>query len=309
MIRWSQTALSSLGGLVLARERGALVLWDRKRVVHCSARDGQVQAQWRAPVPLCGAACSEDGGSIAALAQDGQFWWFAPDLRPRWQRQLLAPGSGLALEPFGQYVALGTQDGVIHLLDRLGRTRWRTTVPRPLRRLAFVPEKPILLGCADFGLVVCFDAQGNRLWQHGLVAHVGSLSVAGNGRRVALACYSEGLCWFAYDQSTPRHQEPGLPCRLADLSYTGDDLLVLDLQDQLSLYQLPRQTNPRLPSGRSIPLPREVPDPTAKSEGAGEGARLRSSDVVSLVLSARGDRAFVGFKGGQVFGLDLHGGE
>jgi hypothetical protein len=121
------------------------------------------------------------------------------------------------------------------MLDARGRTLWKATTPRPLHHLAFVPEKPILAGAADFGLVVCFGASGECLWRDGLVAHVGSLAVSGDGSYVLLACFSDGL--YRYNTAEPKQLRIPLEstCRLAALSYAGDTLLSADRQDRVCL--------------------------------------------------------------------------
>src|SRR5436853_547202 len=78
--------------------------------------------------------------------------------------------------------------GTLRLFDRHGRTLWKTDNPRPFQHLAFVPEAPLLLGSADYGLIACFDQAGACVWRDGLVAHIGSLAVSGDGSQIVLAC-------------------------------------------------------------------------------------------------------------------------
>src|SRR5262249_37260907 len=125
--------------------------------------------------------------------------------------------------------------GGLHLFDRQGKAVWKVTTPRPLRYLAFIPEKPMLAASADFGLVACFDAAGKPLWRDGLVAHVGSLAVSGDGAVIALACFTEGLCCYAVDRGQPQRIAQAAPCNLAAISYTGDVMLTAGLNDQAAL--------------------------------------------------------------------------
>lgn len=162
-------------------------------------------------------------------------YWLAPDLTPRWQRHLRQRATAVAMEPLGRRVAVADAGGTLHLMDARGRTLWKATTPRPLYHLAFVPEKPVLIGAADFGLVLCFGASGECLWRDGLVAHVGSLAVSGDGSCVLLACFSDGL--YCYNTDGPQQQRIPLesPCRFAALSYAGDHLLTADRPQRLCL--------------------------------------------------------------------------
>jgi hypothetical protein len=162
---------------------------------------------------------------------------------PRWERKLPAPALAVSVEPLGGAVAVSDRRGGLSVLDADGSVRWQTATPRPLHALAFVPEEPLLAGCADFGLVMIHDDSGQCVWRDAVVAHLGSLAVSGDGLHVALACFSEGVAWYTLDHSRPR--EPRLvgqrrltqsaPCRLAALSYPGDVLLTAGLENDLAV--------------------------------------------------------------------------
>src|SRR5262249_38964628 len=137
--------------------------------------------------------------------------------------------------PLGDYLAAADAGGGLYLLDRHGKTLWKAATPRALHFLAFVPERPCLVGAADFGLVTCFDASGRALWQEGLVSHAGSLSVSADGGMLTLACYTEGLVDFTLEGARQRPTEIGLSCRLAALSYDGKLVLTADLDKGLTL--------------------------------------------------------------------------
>jgi hypothetical protein len=165
----------------------------------------------------------------------------------------------------------------LHLMDARGRTQWKATTPRPLHHLAFVPEKPVLVGAADFGLVLCFGASGECLWRDGLVAHVGSLAIRGDGSCVLLACFSDGL--HRYNTAGAQQQRILLesPCRLAALSYAGDCLLTADRPQRLCLRD--------------------------SKGGIREQINL-DAPVASAALSALADYAVVGLANGTVLRFD-----
>ena len=178
------------------------------------------------PLPAVGPASRRSGVG---------FTGWLPIWRRGWQRPLRQRATALALEPLGQRLAVADASGTVSMMDTRGRTLWQATTLRPLRHLAFVPEKPVLVGAADFGLVLCFGASGECLWRDGPVAHIGSLAVNGDGDSVLLACFSDGL--VRYSAAGPPHQRIALEtaCSLAALSYDGDCLLTADHPNQLSL--------------------------------------------------------------------------
>jgi hypothetical protein len=184
----------------------------------------------------------------------------------------------VAADPFGEYVAASDGAGGLHVFDLLGRAVWRAVNPRPLRHLAFVPERAAVVGSADFGLVAGFDVLGRCLWRDGLVAHVGSLATTGDGGLIALACFTEGLCCYALGRTRPARAVGAAPCRLAALSYGGEAVLTAGLDNRLSLRR---------------------PDGTARGEFPLPG------QPVGLALDALGQHAYVALDRDTILALDL----
>lgn len=233
---WSQTIPAPLRGLILARERATILAWDGQDGLFLFNETGTIQARRPAPAPIATVGCAEDGSAaIVAGSRSPGIYWLTLDLTLRRQRPLPRRATAVAVEPLGRRIAVADAGGTLHLLDARGQTVWQATTPRPLHHLAFVPEKPILVGAADFGLVVCFGASGECLWRDGLVAHVGSLAVSGDGGCVILACFSDGL--YRYSTTGPQQQRISLdaPCQFAALSYSGDRLLSVGGQQRVCL--------------------------------------------------------------------------
>jgi hypothetical protein len=274
-IVWSRQLAAPPRGLALARERGWLLVWDADHALQVFNRSGEVQARAQAPDALADAGCSDDGGAFAAVGMAGQVWLLAPDLAPRWEQKLPQRGTAVALDPFGQYIAAADAGG-LSLLDRKGRSRWRVPATRPLRRIAFIPERPALAAAADFGLIACHDLVGNILWQDAPVAHSGALTVSGDGATIALACFSDGLCCYGLNAPKPRRLAGAGPCRLAAMAYDGDAFFTADLENRLHLRDI---------------------FGTVRGEMELEGA------PVALALSALADEAFVALVTGQLMML------
>jgi hypothetical protein len=262
----------------LARERGTLLAWDENSWLYLLNRKGERQAQVHGAAALTAACAADDGSAYAALGSRGEVWWLAPDLMPRWQRTVPFPPLAASLDPLGQYLAVSDARGHLHLFDRHGRPRFRVETPRPLYHLAFVPEAPRLVGCADFGLVACFDPTGRCVWRDGLVAHVGSLTVSGDGTRVTLACFTEGLRFYSLDGSKQGGRALPEPCRLAGLSFDGRLCLAGGLGNRLLLLD---------------------------GQGHSLSDLLLDKPAVALALAPLGESAAVALPDGRILGLSL----
>jgi hypothetical protein len=274
---WSQTLTGGPArGLALAREKGWILAWDDSGWLSLLNQKGDRQAHVRAPGALAAGCCSDDGSAWAAVGTRGEVWWLAPDLTTRWERSVRAPAVAAALDPFGQYLAVADARCHLHVLDGLGREVCRVESPRPLHHLAFTPTG--LVASADFGLVAGFDLAGRWAWRDGLVAHVGGLSVRGDGGEVVLACFSEGV--LRYDgQGNKQGRVPvPEPCRLVSLSFDGRLLLVGGLGGRLTLLETSR--------GVVASHPFEQPP-------------------VALALGALGDSAVVALAGGPVVRVSM----
>jgi hypothetical protein len=236
---WSQTVAPSLRGLSAARERGWFLVWDSRHNLYLFNHAGERQAQANPPGDFIAASAAEDGRSFAAVGEQGQVHLLAPDLTPRWQRSIDRRATAVAVDADGQRIAVAGGDGSLHLFDKSGTLLWQNTNPRPLHFLSFIPEKPALIGSADFGLVASFDAGGRCVWRDGLVAHTGSLTTTGDGGTIALACFSEGACCYTLaDGPKARRMVASVaPCTLLASSYAGDVWLTAGLEPRLTLRQ------------------------------------------------------------------------
>jgi len=232
--RWTQKFRRSLVGLSLAREKCWLLTWDDAGTMHLLDRNGQRQGQ----VALDGltmAASADDGSAFAAASPTGNVWYLTPDLRVRWQRVAETGVRSLAIEPFGSHVAVSTSKGALRLFDGSGQTLWTASTPRPLLHLAFVPAKPLLVGAADFGLVIAVDPSGNTVWRDGVVTNIGSLAVNGDGSGIVLSCFGQGLIRYGADGAGREQVGATQSFRYVCCSFAGDRLAVTNLHDQVML--------------------------------------------------------------------------
>jgi hypothetical protein len=275
---WSQSLNADPRGLVLIRERDWLLAWDQNHWLYLFDHTGNRQVQVRFPGTLVAACCADDGSAYAAVGNQGEICWLAPDLMTRWQHALPCPAVTVAMDAFGQYLAVSDNRGNVHLFNRLGQQTKSLQTARALHHLAFVATSPVLVGCADYGLVTSFDMTGAIRWRDGLVAHAGSLSVSGDGARILIACFSEGVQIYNLEGQKQARIAVAESCRLASVAFTGRFVLVAGLTNRLFIVD-------------------------------GDGQTLCSQalekPIAAAALSALGDYAVVGLADGPVVRLNI----
>jgi hypothetical protein len=262
-MHWAREA-----GLILVRDATALSLWD-VRGEPVVARPG--------PGPVIAAGCAEDGSAFVCAEAGGTVRVYREELTPGWERTLSRRPVALAVAPLGQAVAVADDAGGLTVFDGRGQDRWQTTAPRPLRHLAWVAEAGALAGSADFGLVCLYDDAGQQRWRDGLVAHVGALAASGDGARVVLACFTDGVRRYGVEQPRPVTLGEGLECRSLASSYAGDVLLTLSLD------------------GTTL----------TRRDGMGQaqGSLTLSGPVAGFALDALGETAVVALSSGELLML------
>jgi hypothetical protein len=279
-VAWSFPLPAAPVGLSLAREPGFLLVHDAEDHLARLDRLGQAVVRRPAPAPLIAATLADDGASAAAIGKQPRVWMLTSELTALWERSLPRKPTALALDALGRQLAVADEAGGVHVFDSAGKVVWQASSARPLVHLAFVPEAPVLVGAAEFGLVCSFDRTGHCLWRDGLVAHVGSLAVSGDGGRIVLACFTEGLCCYALSQPRQARLPRAAPSRLAALSYTGQTTLTAGLDSQIALRDAEGEILDELP----------LPGPPAAIavEALGESALavLANGQIVRVELPA-----------------------
>lgn len=273
---WSRELPAPALGIGLAREPGTLLVFDAERMLTRLDRTGQIELRRPAPATLTAAVITDEGRHVAAIGRRGQVWLLSAEFDVIWQRSVSSPVA-VAIDHLGRAVAVADGAGGLHVFDDGGQELWRTTTARPLRYLAYVAEAGALVGAADLGLVCAFDRRGEIMWRDGLMANVGSLAVSGDGRRIALACFSEGLCCYALERPKQERLSNVGVCRLVGLGYTGEPVVSVGLDHRVTVRD-----------GR----------------GASVGELVLPHVPAALVVSALGDWAAVTAERG-VMGIEL----
>jgi hypothetical protein len=224
---WTYRLGAVAGGLAFARESGHVLAWDAHPWLVLLNRRGELQGQVQLEAPVVAGAISEDGSVLAVADDRGQVSWLTRDLASRWRLRLPQRPTALALDALGRGLAVGDAASRLHLFDAAGNPlRPPIAVPRPFMHILIPPAAPLLFAASDFGLIGALDSLGRWLWQDVPVVHLGSLACSGDGRTLAVSCFSEGV--RRYDAAG--HGLPALPtpepCRLVALTYGGGRALV-----------------------------------------------------------------------------------
>jgi hypothetical protein len=262
----------------MAREPVRLLSWDDHDWLYLLNQSGDLQAQAHSSGPLTMACAADDGSAYAAAGHRGEIWWLAPDLSTKWTQVAPRRVTATAMDPFGQYLAVADAGSDVQVFDLHGQCVVRLKSQRPLSHLAFVPAAPFLIGASDYGLVACFDLTGRWVWRDGLVAHVGSISVSGDGKAIVLACFTDGLHSYTLAGKKKDPQPGPEPCTLASIAFDGQITAIAGLSDRLTVL-----------NGDGTPL----------------ATHVLGQPAAALVLSALGDKAVIAFTDGTLAAFEI----
>lgn len=273
---WSQALPGVPCGLSLAREKGWLLAWDRNQWIYLLNQAGQIQAQTRFAGTLAQCAVADDGSGAVAIGRGGELRWYAPDLTTRWEQTLDKPLAAAAVDPFGNFLVIADAKGGSYFLDGSGNVLAQSQCPRPLQHIAFIAGLPLIVGCADYGLIGAFDQTLNWRWRETLVVNIGSLSVNGDGSSLLLACFSDGLHQFGADGKAQARLATPEPCRLVAQSFEGERIVVAGMTHNIFCLERGGQVSCR---------------------------HTFDSPPAAVAASPRGEAMFVALQGGSIIKL------
>lgn len=278
VIVWSYQLQAVPRALSWAREKRWLLVLDDNSTLCLLNSAGRLQAQRPSSAKLTAACCADDGSAVAAVGARGEVCWLAPDLAQQWERKLAAPALAVAMDSFGQYLAVADERGGLHFFDRQGRSVSQLESPRPFRHLAFVPAGATVVASADFGLVGCIDLQGRWTWRDGLVMHVGGVAAAGVEGGVIVACYTEGLQRYSLTGERRPPFSTVEPWQNVAVSFDGKVIAAAGLSKRLHVLE---------------------------GDGRLRNTYALASPVTALAVSALGEQAFIAMPENRVTALDL----
>ena len=88
-----------------------------------------------------------------------------------------------------------------HFYTRHGRPAGKFETKQALAHLAFVPDRPFLLGAAPFGSLVGVELRAGSsgrlaadiVWEEAVLSNVGRLTTSGDGGVILASCYTHGV--------------------------------------------------------------------------------------------------------------------
>jgi hypothetical protein len=204
---WTVVTDSPLKGLVFAREAGAILAWDEGNQLYLLNARGETHSTSRVPNRILAGSISDEGSLIALLveAEDAGLLLLSADFDILSERPAPSEASFVTIDPHGRFIALGTRQNAVYVINRFGRPACRLETMEPVSHLCFVPGHPLLVGAAAYGMLVGIALEPGRpqgrldaeiVWQDRLLSNVGRLALDGEGSMILASCFTLGIQRF-----------------------------------------------------------------------------------------------------------------
>ena len=232
-LRWQFRPDNPVATAVHLREAGDTIVLDELGHLYRVDRRGQLVSINRLRDPLVQIAWADTGTLGVAVAGDRHLVVLDGSLKVLWQTDAPEDILGVAVDPFGNYLAASLADRGTIVFSRHKKKVSSFETIRPLVHLQFLASDPILIVAADHGLLAGFSLGGEKLWEEKVLSGIGSLAVASDGSKIVLAGFTHGV---------PIHDEVGdaLGSRMVEgtatraaADITCDRLLVATLEQSL----------------------------------------------------------------------------
>ena len=174
------------------RESGETLLADQSGGIYRLDRQGRLAALTRGFHGL-GLLAGDDVGRVAVVTQGKQLSRLDERLAVTWSIELPEEITAVAVDPLGQYVAVGLESGKNVVYDREHRRVFQFETERPMRFLQFLASKAAIIGAAAYGMFCRFDFTGDNLWTFKTLYNIGQLTCTGDGTVIALAAFVRGV--------------------------------------------------------------------------------------------------------------------
>ena len=191
--RWSFTAEAPLTGMKLSRESGQIVAADESGGVYRLDRHGRIAAVTRGFFGVRLVACDDLGDRAAVVDHESRLSLFDEKLRVVWSLGMPEGITAIDVESHGRYVAVALANGKTVVYDAHHRRMFQFTTQRRLSVVRFLDFRPALVVAAEYGLLGKYDFQGRCLWSSKLPMNIGDLTCTGEGDRVSVAAFSQGI--------------------------------------------------------------------------------------------------------------------
>lgn len=241
---WSVAIRDPIGGLLFAREANRVGFVASERLAWLGA-SGEVVVQTRCDSPITLAATSEDASMIAVLTADQRVRSFASDLRPLWDREVIDHPLTVAIDPLGCFVAVSDTKSSVSLYDPSGSVFERVKCPRPVVKLAFLPNLGYLVCVGDLGWLGAYDlVQRDWAWRGTLFFNAAWLAVSAADSPIVIGSFSNSVS--AFDANGGRFEWRFVPPPAREVQFTGDGrkLFLLTREGMLRSYTMDGQELP-----------------------------------------------------------------
>jgi hypothetical protein len=155
-----------------------------------------------APDRILDATISDDGTLAALLVAGSRLVLLSAGLEVLADRSAPPDSQALAVDPHGRYILVASKICLNQFYTRHGRPAGKFETRQALAHLAFVPDRPFLLGAAAFGSMLGIELRtagsSGRLaaeveWEEPALSNVGRLTTSGDGGMVLASCYTHGV--------------------------------------------------------------------------------------------------------------------
>lgn len=195
-VRWRLSIDNPPLKSIMLPESGDIVTLDQQGVLYRTSALGQTLWRRALKAPASTVAVSLDGSTVVVPYTNDRL--LVLDHRGHTVRKVRVPEGtdgviALALDLFGQRLAMWSRDGRGTLMDEHGRTLATVELEFALGLLCFVGGAPLWVGAASFGEVVMLDYAGRVRWTDRLKVNIGSIAVSGNDSIVLVAGFATGV--------------------------------------------------------------------------------------------------------------------
>lgn len=193
---WSFRPDAPLARLALAGETGDVFCLDEAGHLYRIDRDGSLGSVNRLRDELLELTWSISGTLGAAIVGDRTLMTLGRDLKVKWTANMPDDILAIAVDPHGHYICATLADGGTVILSSLRKKVCAFETIRPLAHAQFLASEPVLMAAAEHGLLCCHTLGGERLWEEKVLSNCGTLSAAGDGRRLMMASFTHGIQVF-----------------------------------------------------------------------------------------------------------------
>lgn len=230
---WAFTTDAPLADMQLARETGETLAADVAGGLYRLNSGGRIVSMSRGFKSLNSLAWCDTGRCGAAVFGGEQLVRFDDRLQITWSKKLPGPILGIAVDPFGHFLAAGLGSSQTLVFAENKQLAGEFPSVRPLHFLRFVATYRDLIGSADYGVIQRQHLSGEPVWQERVLGTIGDLAITGNGRFAYLAAFSHGV--QVYDAEGYNHAAyvvKGAPSRIST-SFDGSTIIVATQENYL----------------------------------------------------------------------------